>query len=95
LENDPMKTLTLLRVLAVAVVPACVAVPTGGFAANADDPYGNVDRRNDLGNNTGDTRVDGLNEGQLNRNYRGPLELRAPATNPPMAAQSPSPAAPR
>jgi|SRR5690348_10351081 hypothetical protein len=48
------------------------------WAANADAPYSNVDRRNDAGNDTGDSRVEQLNSNQLNGNYKGPVELRAP-----------------
>ena len=53
--------------------------PSGAHAANAGNPYGNVDHRNDAGNDTGDSRVDGLNANQLNKNYKGPVEPRAPA----------------
>lgn len=54
---------------AAAASPAPAEVQ---LAANARDPYGNIDRRNDAGNDTGDSQVDRLNEGQLNGNYRGP-----------------------
>jgi hypothetical protein len=64
--------------------------PSTGFAAHAGDPYLNVDRSNDMGNDTGDSRVEGLNDQQRNANYRGPLELRAPTTNPPTAQTAPS-----
>ena len=40
--------------------------------ANARNPYGNIDRRVDAGNNTGDSEVERLNDAQLNRNYPGP-----------------------
>ena len=46
------------------------------MAANADSPYSNIDRRNDKGNDTGDSKVDQLNAGQLNRNYTGPYTDR-------------------
>ena len=74
-----MHVFTLLRVFAVA---SLALAPAAGYAANADQPYSNIDRSNDRGNETGDSRVDGLNSAQLNQNYRGPAELRAPA-NPP------------
>jgi hypothetical protein len=61
-----------------------------GFAAHAGNPYLNVDRSNDMGNDTGISRVEGLNDQQRNANYRGPLELRAPTTNPPTAQTAPS-----
>jgi hypothetical protein len=53
--------------------------PSAAHAANADNPYGNVDHRNDAGNDTGDKRVDGLNANQLNENYKGSVQPRAPA----------------
>jgi hypothetical protein len=56
--------------------------PMGAHAANANNPYGNVDHSNDMGNDTGDSRVEGLNAQQLNENYRGPLEVRPPAGAP-------------
>ncbi len=89
-----MKTLTLLRALAIAAAPALALSPSMAFAAHADAPYRNVDRSNDMGNDTGNSRVEGLNDQQRNENYRGPLELRAPATNPP-TTQTPPAYAPR
>ena len=85
-----MKTLTLLRALAIAAAPAWALSPSMVFAAHADAPYRNVDRSNDMGNDTGNSRVEGLNDQQLNENYRGPLDLRAPATNPPTARTPPA-----
>jgi hypothetical protein len=41
-------------------------------AANARNPYGNVDPRVDAGNNTGDAEVERLNQAQLDHTYRGP-----------------------
>lgn len=67
---------------------ACLLVPATALllglaapaiAANADHPYSNVDKRNDAGNDTGDNRVEGLNSGQLNENYKGPVQLRTPS----------------
>ncbi len=62
--------------------------------ANADNPYGNVDHRNDAGNDTGDSQVERLNEGQLDRNYRGPYNYRlqvAPPAYPPPPGYAPPP----
>jgi hypothetical protein len=73
-----------VRMKKVLLAASLVAFGLGGpmasavYAANADNPYGNVDHSNDKGNDTGDSRVDGLNSNQLNGNYRGPLELRPP-----------------
>lgn len=52
---------------------AVLALLLSGFmapamAANADQPHQNVDKRNDAGNDTGDSRVESLNRGQLDRN---------------------------
>ena len=80
-------------ILAAASVAALglgtVLAPSGAYAANANNPYGNVDHRNDMGNDTGDSRVEGLNSAQLNQNYSGPVQLRAPAMAPPTAATPP------
>ena len=89
-----MKAIKLLQALALAVAPALALAPSTGHAANADNPYGNVDRRNDIGNDTGDSRVEGLNSSQLNENYRGPVQLRPPAADP-QTAQTPPGYAPR
>ena len=40
------------------------------MAANADQPYQNVDKSNDKGNSTGNARVEDLNRGQLDQNQR-------------------------
>jgi hypothetical protein len=82
-----MKTLALLRTFALAAVPALA--PAAAFAAHAGAPYTNVDHSNDMGNDTGDSRVEGLNSAQLNENYRGPVQLRAPAMMPPTAPTAP------
>jgi hypothetical protein len=71
-------TKALLAVAVCAFALGGVGVPRA-HAANADNPYGNVDHRNDAGNDTGDSRVEGLNDKQLNRNYQGPVESRQPA----------------
>ena len=76
------ETLTLLRALAISAASVLALTPSTVFAAHAGDPYRNVDHSNDMGNDTGDLRVEGLNDQQRNENYRGPLQLRAPATNP-------------
>ena len=88
-----MKILTFLRGAAVAIVPAFVLAPTAGFAAHAGAPYTNVDHSNDMGNDTGDSQVESLNSTQLNENYHGPVQLRAPTGEPStsMAPQSGEP----
>ena len=87
-------TIAYASALTLVMCIGYVLVPTPAMAAHAGAPYTNVDHSNDMGNATGDSRVDGLNSAQLNENYHGPLELRAPATNPStmMAPQSGEPA---
>ncbi len=58
------------------------------LAANADNPYGNVDHRNDAGNDTGDAKVDQLNSGQLNQNFKGPYDYRATGAGGPTAGRN-------
>ena len=55
---------------ALAVIAALAATPGLALAANARNPYGNIDPRVDAGNDTGDSQVDRLNQSQLNH---GPL----------------------
>jgi hypothetical protein len=74
-----MNPIKLLPAIALALAPALAFTASPALAAHAGAPYTNVDHSNDAGNDTGDSKVDGLNAGQLNENYRGPLQLRAPA----------------
>ncbi len=48
-----MKPTLLLPALVLAVATGLAFAPATGHAANADNPYGNVDHRNDAGNDTG------------------------------------------
>jgi hypothetical protein len=61
----------LIPTFAVALVGALAFAVPHAQAANASNPYGNVDKRNDKGNDTGDSQVEMLNSQQLNQNYRG------------------------
>jgi hypothetical protein len=79
-----MKPIRLLLALALVTAPALAASSSGALAANADAPYQNVDHSNDKGNDTGDSQVDGLNKGQLNENYTGPVQMRTPAAGAPV-----------
>ena len=71
------------RLLVVVIALGCMGLAgmtaPASFAASADHPYSNVDHRQDAGNDTGDHRVGTLNEGQLNRNYQGPVQVRPPS----------------
>jgi hypothetical protein len=75
-----MKNVLLTASLALFGVGAAEAlVPVSTYAANAGNPYGNVDHSNDAGNDTGDSRVEGLNSKQLDGNYQGSVQPRAPS----------------
>jgi hypothetical protein len=84
-----MNSIKVLLAMALAVAPALALTPSPVLAANADAPYQNVDHSNDKGNDTGDSQVEGLNKGQLNGNYTGPVQLRTPSTDQP-AVQTPT-----
>ncbi len=64
-----MKIATMLAAFALVAAPAMI--PSVAHAAHAGAPYKNVDKRNDAGNDTGDSKVDQLNAQQLNQNYQG------------------------
>ncbi len=69
-----------------------MAAPGAALAANANNPYSNVDHRNDAGNNTGDSQVDRLNQAQLNGTglTPAPFRLPSPATPPAPGYAGPS-----
>jgi hypothetical protein len=60
--------MTLKCTLAAAAL-ACA--PVASWAADALHPYSNIDHRVDAGNDTGDSRVDALNQAQLNNTASG------------------------
>ena len=55
----------ILRKASWAAAAVILTVPCAVLAANATHPYSNIDRRVDAGNDTGDSRVDQLNQAQL------------------------------
>ena len=70
----------LRRLLSASLALALSASPA--LAANARNPYRNVDPRVDAGNETGDAYVDELNGSQLGQNPygygRSPAPFRGP-----------------
>ena len=71
---------------ALALLTAIGSVPT--YAANARRPYANVDRRNDRGNDTGDSRVEQLNQTQLdNARAANGGQVAQPGMGQPMMGQ--------
>ena len=91
-------TVTIAYASAFALVMGIgfLLTPMPAMAAHAGAPYTNVDHSNDMGNNTGNSQVDGLNSAQLDENYRGPVEWHPVPTNPSaaMAPQSGEPSPP-
>jgi hypothetical protein len=62
-----MRPISLLLPALLLLSPLAVG---SARAANADQPYQNVNKANDAGNNTGDAQVDKLNNGQLDENQK-------------------------
>ena len=58
-----MRMLSATLALVVAAGSALYSAPS--IAANARQPYSNVNKRNDKGNDTGDSQVERLNQQQL------------------------------
>jgi len=81
-----MKTILLAAGLAAFALAG--ALPSVAHAANADNPYGNIDHSNDNGNNTGDSRVEGLNGQQMDGNYKGAYQAH-PQGGPPVNVPPP------
>jgi len=74
--------MNVIRFVSALMLGAGLLAPAPLLAANADAPYQNVDKRNDAGNDTGNSQVDRLNSGQLDANQ------------PPASGQGAAPAAP-
>ena len=91
-----MKSAAIVAALALA---APIGLPKAALAANANNPYSNVDRRVDAGNNTGDAQVEQLNQAQLGQSgppaYYGRTQARPTAGGvPPRPAVAPGYAQP-
>jgi hypothetical protein len=67
--------------LALGIILA--SAPQPALAANAGAPYTNVDPSNDRGNDTGDSKVEGLNKTQSDQNYWSDAQRRGGVPNPP------------
>ena len=65
--------------------------PRPALAAHAGAPYTNVNPRNDRGNNTGDSQIEGLNERQLDQNYWQAAQRPGGVPNPPYFVQQSAP----
>lgn len=87
-----MKALLTASAAALAILAGSTFLPSTAGAANARNPYGNIDRGNDRGNSTGDSEVERLNSMQLNENYKGPY-YPVGTTPPPAVAPLPPEAA--
>ena len=65
--------------------------PQSARAAHAGAPYTNVDPRNDRGNDTGDSQIEGLNQRQLDQNYWPNAQRAGGVPNPPYYAPQAAP----
>ncbi len=54
-----------MRLTTTAVMIALTLAAPACLAANANNPYGNINPANDAGNNTGDLQVEALNQAQI------------------------------
>ncbi len=54
-----------MKLMSAAVMIALLTAAPTCLAANARNPYGNIDPRNDAGNDTGDLQVEALNQAQI------------------------------
>jgi hypothetical protein len=77
-----MRTIVFAASLVVAFAAGMALTPSPLLAANADAPYSNVDKRNDAGNDTGNSKVEGLNKGQLDENQKPPAMGSQPSAQP-------------
>ncbi len=81
------------RILCCGAVLLATLISTTTWAANARNPYGNVNHANDAGNDTGDSQVEALNQAQLGGGggYAPPPVAYAPPPPYPYAYAAPLP----
>jgi hypothetical protein len=84
--KSAVKSATFLFGTLLAFGSGLAIAPRPALAAHAGAPYTNVDHRNDKGNDTGDSQVDTLNQGQLNQNYWHNAQQPGGVPNPPSYA---------
>ena len=84
----PSRTVSAAALAAALAALGASAIVPPAQAANARNPYGNVNPRNDAGNETGNWQTDRLNDAQLGRGYPGPYY---PASPPPPPRYYPPP----
>ena len=92
-----MQKITKVALVASALALGLALGIAPAFAANARQPYSNVDKRNDRGNDTGDSQVERLNQQQLDqaRSVNGPAMAPNPGLGAPMMEpMAPMPMAP-
>jgi hypothetical protein len=86
-----IKSTVVLSATLLVLGSGLAFVPRPALAAHAGAPYTNVDHRNDRGNDTGDSQVDGLNQRQLNQNYWHDAQRQGGVPNPPYYTPQPAP----
>jgi hypothetical protein len=90
--NSAMKSTAVLCGTFLAIGSVLALAPRPAFAAHAGAPYTNVDPRNDRGNDTGDSQIEGLNQRQLDQNYWPDAQQRQVGVpNPPYYAPQGAP----
>lgn len=89
-----MKLAPITATLAIGLAATALLAPHAN-AANARNPYGNVNKGNDAGNPTGDDKVDQLNSMQLNQNYWDAAKKPGAVPNPPTTYIVPPDGTPR
>ena len=86
-RNNMMQSVATPTVALVGALLAVASVlafaPLSAYAAHAGAPYVNVNPRNDWGNDTGDSQIEGLNERQLDQNYWRNAQQPGGVPNPP------------
>ncbi len=86
-----MKSIAVLSGTLLAFGVGLAFAPHSALAAHAGAPYTNVDRSNDLGNDTGDSQVEELNQRQLDQNYWREAQQPGGVPNPPYYAPQAAP----
>ena len=82
---------TVLLGTLLAIASGLAFAPRPALAAHAGAPYTNVDPRNDRGNDTGNSQIEGLNQRQLDQNYWPDAQRPGGVPNPPYYAPQVAP----
>ena len=86
-----IKSTTVLLGTLLAIASGLAFTPRPALGAHAGVPYTNVDPRNDRGNDTGNSQIEGLNQRQLDQNYWPDAQRPGGVPNPPYYAPQVAP----